>query len=228
MANINAGIMAANNEPYYCSQQIRIPPELPDILKQFTKSAIRHQPVDPLAWAASYFRAMANGEIPPVKERLEIPVATQKTDTGLTQGLLRVLHKQLGPKRVMPLPVIEEKWRALSLPIERFQELVRIGSFSGEVEWLKFFAAAASTLGSNITEAMKIVCEILTADPDGGAARISFEVFKTLYRFLASIDGKISDETQMAALDYLKRESERQEGMVMPRNFQHKNCPNLS
>lgn len=38
---------------------------------------------------------MANSEIPPVKERLEIPVATQKTDTGLTQGLLRVLHKQV-------------------------------------------------------------------------------------------------------------------------------------
>lgn len=78
---------------------------------------------------------------------------------------------------------------------------------------------------------MKIVCEILTADPDGGAARISFEVFKTLYRFayflledsvglfvcveifaffirfLASIDGNISEETQMAALDFLKRES---------------------
>ena len=28
-----------------------------------------------------------------------------------------------------------------------------------------------------------------------------------MIRFLASIDGKISDETQMAALDYLKRES---------------------
>lgn len=53
MANINAGIMAANNEPYYCSQQIRIPPDLPDIMKQFTKAAIRTQPVDPLAWAAS-------------------------------------------------------------------------------------------------------------------------------------------------------------------------------
>ena len=46
----------------------------------------------------SYFRAMANGEIPPVKERLEMPVATQKTDTGLTQGLLRVLHKQVRAK----------------------------------------------------------------------------------------------------------------------------------
>ena len=38
---------------------------------------------------------MANGETPPVKERLEMPKATQKTDTGLTAGLLRVLNKQV-------------------------------------------------------------------------------------------------------------------------------------
>ena len=38
---------------------------------------------------------MANGEQPPVKERLEMPVSTQKTDTGLTPGVLRVLHKQV-------------------------------------------------------------------------------------------------------------------------------------
>ena len=30
-----------------------------------------------------------------MKERLEMPVATQKTDTGLTPGLLRVLNKQV-------------------------------------------------------------------------------------------------------------------------------------
>lgn len=41
-------------EPYYCSQQIHIPPELPDILKQFTKAAIRTQPKDVLAWSAAY------------------------------------------------------------------------------------------------------------------------------------------------------------------------------
>ena len=40
-------------EPYYCSEQINIPPELPDILKQFTKSAIRTQPKDVLAWSAA-------------------------------------------------------------------------------------------------------------------------------------------------------------------------------
>ena len=49
----------------------------------------------PIFFGFSYFRAMANGETPPVKERLEMPVATQKTDTGLTPGLLRVLNKQV-------------------------------------------------------------------------------------------------------------------------------------
>ncbi|CAF1620176.1 unnamed protein product, partial [Didymodactylos carnosus] len=82
------------DEPYYCSEQIPIPPELPDILLQFSKAAIRTQPTDVLAWSAAYFRALTNGETPPVKERLERPVATQKTDTGLTIGLLKILHRQ--------------------------------------------------------------------------------------------------------------------------------------
>ena len=41
---------------------------------------------------------MSKGETPPAKERLEMPVATQKTDTGLTPGLLRVLNKQVSFK----------------------------------------------------------------------------------------------------------------------------------
>ena len=34
------------NDPMYSAMQINIPPELPDILKQFTKAAIRTQPKD--------------------------------------------------------------------------------------------------------------------------------------------------------------------------------------
>ncbi len=44
--------MPLASEPYYCSEQIQIPPELPDILKQFTKAAIRTQPADLLVWSA--------------------------------------------------------------------------------------------------------------------------------------------------------------------------------
>lgn len=42
-----------------------------------------------------YFSALSKGDPLPVKERIEMPVATQKTDTGLTQGMLKVLHKQV-------------------------------------------------------------------------------------------------------------------------------------
>jgi hypothetical protein len=49
----NPIVMPHPDEPYYCSEQIHIPPELPDILKQFTKCAIRTQPKDVLAWSAA-------------------------------------------------------------------------------------------------------------------------------------------------------------------------------
>lgn len=42
-----------------------------------------------------YFSALSRGDPLPVKDRIEMPMATQKTDTGLTQGLLKVLHKQV-------------------------------------------------------------------------------------------------------------------------------------
>ncbi|XP_050408454.1 ropporin-1-like protein [Patella vulgata] len=216
------------DEPYYCSQQISIPPELPDILKQFTKAAIRTQPKDVLAWSAAYFRAMSKGETPPVKERLEMPVATQKTDTGLTPGLLRVLNRQLGPKKTAPISVIEEKWLDLSLPKEQFDDMVRIGTFGGDVEWNKFLAIAASALGENITQSMKTICEILTADPEGGPSRIPFPLFKELYTYLAQIDGEISQQQINDVVSHLQYDVDKQEGYVQPRNFCGSDCPKLS
>ena len=73
-----------------------------------------HPSLNLIEYSSRYFRALANGETPPVKERkhadavdrtttrrsmhclgLEMPVATQKTDTGLTMGLLKILHRQV-------------------------------------------------------------------------------------------------------------------------------------
>lgn len=59
-----------------------------------------------------YFSALSSGDPLPVKDRIEMPVATQKTDTGLTQGLLRVLHKQVreGLHRLGPPPAESLAW----------------------------------------------------------------------------------------------------------------------
>ncbi|XP_077951885.1 ropporin-1-like protein isoform X4 [Gasterosteus aculeatus] len=78
----------------FCAQQIDIAQELPDILKNFTKAAVRTQPEDLLLWSAAYFTALSKGERLPVKDRLELNV-THKTDSAMTPGLLKTLHKQI-------------------------------------------------------------------------------------------------------------------------------------
>lgn len=75
-------------------QEIAVPARLPMILKQFCKAAIRTQPYDLLKWSGSYFRALADGEEPPIKSRLEYPPPS--TASGLTLGFLRVLLRQFG------------------------------------------------------------------------------------------------------------------------------------
>lgn len=81
-------------ETDYCIEQINVPPKLPMILKQFCKSAIRTQPYDLLKWSSAYFNALANGEEPPCKLRLEYPPACSAY--GLTLGYLKLLLRQFG------------------------------------------------------------------------------------------------------------------------------------
>ena len=57
----------------------------------------------------------------------------------------------------------------------------------------------------DIAGAMKLVCEILTADPEGGAARIPLQLFETEYRYLATIDGDISLEHVNTVIDFVEQ-----------------------
>uniref|UniRef100_A0A8C0EB29 Ropporin-1-like protein n=1 Tax=Bubo bubo TaxID=30461 RepID=A0A8C0EB29_BUBBB len=174
-------------ETMFCAQQIKIPPELPDILKQFTKAAIRTQPHDVLQWAAAYFSALSKGKPLPVKKRIEMPLATEKTDAGLTPGLLKILHEQVQTGRYQCGIVAElkEKWKHLCLPEEQLKAILQLDDFSEEVEWMKVLALGCSVLGRVCSHSMKHACEILTRDPEGGAARIPFETFSFLYSYLA-------------------------------------------
>ncbi|KAK2859346.1 hypothetical protein Q5P01_003966 [Channa striata] len=191
----------------YCAQQINIPPELPDILKNFTKAAIRTQPKDLLLWSAAYFNALSKGECLPVKDRLEMTVATQKTDTGLTPGLLKILHKQIFSQKQSTTPTdqlsleqtcskeeLQKKWASLCLPKEQLESMLALGGFTSEIKWLEFFALGCSNLGGTLMSSMKFACEILTEDEEGGAARIPFSTFVKLYTFLARLDGDIPQE----------------------------------
>ncbi|KAM9024581.1 ropporin-1-like protein isoform 2-T3 [Guaruba guarouba] len=206
-------------ETMFCAEQIRIPPELPNILKEFTKAAIRTQPHDVLQWSAAYFSALSKGETLPVKERLEMPLAIEQTDAVLTLGLLKVLHKQLSPKGMVNVAELKEKWKHLCLPEEQLEAILQLDDFGEEVEWMKFLALGCSALGKSLLSSVKHACEILTKDPEGGAACIPFETFSFLYSYLARIDGEIPKEEVEAFLHKIKEEADKQSGMVLLRNF---------
>ncbi|XP_052598975.1 ropporin-1-like protein [Peromyscus californicus insignis] len=199
----------------FCAQQIHIPPELPDILKQFTKAAIRTQPVDVLQWSAGYFSALSRGDPLPIKDRIEMPVATQKTDTGLTQGLLKVLHKQCNHKQYVELPDLEKKWKNLCLPVEKFRAILELDPCEEKVEWIKFLALGCSSLGGTLNTAMKNVCEILTTDPEGGPARIPFDTYAYIYQYLSELDPELPASETETYLATLREKSEsKRNGMI--------------
>ncbi|TRY58809.1 hypothetical protein DNTS_022322 [Danionella cerebrum] len=206
-------------ETMYCAQQITIPPTLPNILKQFTKSAIRTQPQDVLQWAADYFSALSKGQVLPVKDRLEIPVATQKIDTGLTPNLLNTLHQQFGSEERISKEELVSMWKSLHLPIQQLETILTLGNFSESIEWMQFFALACSALGGSITSALKHACEILSKETEGSSAQIPFRTFHGLYTYLALLDGEIPKDEIDRFLCSVKEEAECQGGMVQPSNF---------
>ncbi|XP_024872824.1 uncharacterized protein LOC112455253 [Temnothorax curvispinosus] len=173
----------------YCGQQINIPPTFPHILKLYTKAAIRTQPHDLLRWTATYFRALANGEVPPAKDRLEYPPFIHPS--GITPGYLRTLLNRFGHVNKICLKALLQDWRGLDLPETGLYQLFMVAGLLQDKEYCDFYrflAVACGFLGNNLFETMIYVCELLTHEPEGGSAMIPLRIFLDLYGYLADLD----------------------------------------
>jgi len=213
----------------YCAQQIKVPCELPDILKNFTKSAIRTQPPDLLAWSAAYFTALANGTTLPVKKRLEPP----SDKCGVTAGLLEMMLRQVDHDGCDQVDTKEvyKMWRDIGLPRSELEEILEKGAIKDQprVSKMKFAAMTASHMANgNLTETMRIICQVLTQDADGGPSRIPYETFVDIFMYLVNTRNEDSLGHVEAVLNYLREEASRENGMIMPRNFMHPDCPKFN
>ncbi|CAK6441728.1 unnamed protein product [Pipistrellus nathusii] len=198
-------------------KQICIPPELPELLKQFTKAAIRTQPADLIQWAADYFGAMCRGEIPSVRERAEPFPSSNWAE--LTPELLKILHARVGGRLIVHVEELAQMWKVLSLPTELFNSVMNVGRFTEEIEWLKFLALACSSLGVTISKTLQIACEVLSCDHDTGPARIPFSTFQFLYTYIAEVDGEISASHVSRMLNYIEQEVIGPDGLIKVIDF---------
>uniref|UniRef100_A0A8C7FEU0 Ropporin-1-like protein n=1 Tax=Oncorhynchus kisutch TaxID=8019 RepID=A0A8C7FEU0_ONCKI len=157
------------------TEQNNIPPELPDILKQFTKAAIRTQPHDILQWSAAYFSALSKGDTLPCPKEILCPV--QRRHSALSKGdTLPCPKETLCPVQrrhsalIISKEEMQQKRKCLCLPSEQLDTLLALGNFNDNIHWMHFFA-----LGGTIIS----------------APRIPFDSFVGLYTYLAHLDGEI-------------------------------------
>jgi len=205
------------------TRTMHVPEGLPEIMKKFTKSAIRTQPPDILAWSCAYFNALVDGDVMPVKRRLESPGVG-----GLTPGLLDLVVLLLKGKEEVETKMIEKRWREVGLPVAELRNIFDNGAFFEKANVTHFIAMSCSYMaGGNLTETMRLVCMVMTQDQYDNSTKMSFESFKQVYDYLASIRGEDSQAQAETVLTYLQEEADRQDGMVMPRNFLHPDCPRL-
>ncbi|XP_057366446.1 ropporin-1-like protein [Daphnia carinata] len=124
-----------NGAAYQIGNWTNFKPELPGILKEYAKAAIRTDPRDLLQWSRDYFRALSRGSAPLDKDRWE-EVTSLDNHSGITVGLLRLLHKQLSggrggqPSDDVNLGDIIQLWTTLGLERQRLDDLLELVSIA--------------------------------------------------------------------------------------------------
>ncbi|TGZ32237.1 Cytochrome P450 9e2 [Temnothorax longispinosus] len=159
----------------------------------------RTQPYDLLKWSGSYFRALADGEEPSVKPRLEYP--SSSTASGYCCGSLDV--REWPPRRqgfdrdynkTLPVETISRRWDCLCLDRRDLDTILAIGRFRRTCQVKKFLAIAVGLLGASLTETMIMVCQLFSHEPDGGSAMIPLTLFMEIYEYLAGLACDGNDE----------------------------------
>ncbi|KAG5872482.1 Ropporin-1-like protein, partial [Gonioctena quinquepunctata] len=143
-------------------------------------------------WSTAYFRCLSLNIPPPVKPRLEYPVP--RDYYGLTPGWLKALLHQLQSNRTISFMVLWDRWTGACLTHNTLIQILCVGGFENPeaIPWMRFIGLCAAHLTDDLTNTMKLICEIMTEEPEGGSAMIPLETFLDLYKFLARIDASKS------------------------------------
>jgi len=195
--------MTSVSEPLYVAEQIHIPPALPEILKQFTKAAIKTQPGNTYAWAAEYFTSLAGGSFPNVLTRVTKEGAAAEVD-GPDEGLGGGPTEELMQKTLVDLAatlgrgleevdvsVIESTCAQAGVPAVQTKDVIGLGKFEGTVQWKQFFAVLCGFLPELAELTLKSVI-VFVVDTLGQGAGISLAEFSSLLKFVAGLDPDLS------------------------------------
>lgn len=79
----------------------------------------------------------------------------------------------------------------------------------------------------NLTDTMRVICQVLTEQKEGGDPVIPYVVWWELYLFLARLDGTIPAKQLQEVNDFLVRRAHAKFCLIGPSDFLHVDCPPL-
>ncbi|KAJ3052364.1 Ropporin-1-like protein [Rhizophlyctis rosea] len=167
----------ASDEPLYTAVQIKIPPELPDILKNYTKHIIRTQPGDILASSAEYFGRLAR----------------QKTSAGgkrLNNMQLESFYNKFyaTDKANIARKDVDEAASKANIPASQITEAISIGAWPNEqIPWMKLWALLCAAASGTLVATVETVCEIL-----GDNGQVPVAPVSEVLSFLATVDQTVN------------------------------------
>jgi hypothetical protein len=167
----------------YCAEQIQIPPDLPPILKAYSKAVIRQNPPDIIAFSVDYFKKLV--ESPPVSSSGYRVTLSELQD--LQQALSTVLKSQAELRRVDYQVACE----SLGFSPDVLANILRLEFADKEVVDLHLFMGIAATLVSPSFE--KTVSNLFKIFEDEQCqSKIPTAAFINFYECIADKDSSIT------------------------------------
>jgi hypothetical protein len=165
----------------YCAEQIQVPPDLPPILKAYSKAVIRQNPADLIAFSIEYFQKMV--DTPPVSSA-GYRITLQELQE-LQESLSNVLkgRKDAELRRVDYQVACEQ----LGFSPDVLANILRLGFADKEIIDIHLFMGIASTLVSATFE-KTIINMFKIFEDEHGQSKIPTVAFINFYEFMAAKD----------------------------------------
>jgi hypothetical protein len=168
----------------YCAEQIQIPPDLPPILKAYTKAVLRAGPPNLIAFSVEYFKKQIDN--PPVSS------AGYRITLQELQELQESLSNAVKIRKDAELRRADYQVACENLGFcpDVLANILRLGFANTEIIDLYLFMGIASTLvsssvGTTIANLFKIF------EDENTRSKIPTAAFLNIYEFLASKDPSI-------------------------------------
>eukprot|EP00053_Salpingoeca_punica_P002024 m.35862 g.35862 ORF g.35862 m.35862 type:complete len:207 (-) comp11343_c0_seq1:173-793(-) len=174
----------------YCAEQINIPASLPDILKQFSKAAIRAQPTEIYTWAADYFQGLVEGK----PQEFNGPLPLQSTKRDLSTAVLKQFFNEMSKAGNDKVAVEDlSHWcTTQSIDANVVADILRlVPQTGGMVKWQHFLVMGCASVTPGLIDAVSTLSRVASSNGVSTPTSVVAEGYTLLCKLEGGHEGNL-------------------------------------